>query len=279
MDVIDLGERSFNTFGLVVFRNVFVQCRTANGLALSSPNNAKQNDNMWARKSFQVFRAYDTGQSHVLDSWRLKGCGSAASPTQTSMGFRGATIWSIPHGVNVGQNQLIMRNITYDDGPPDPVKLFSFDVGQRDTYGAYFATLLDADGSLTGRRVGDTCRPTLVGSANTIRAITGSYQITPSNLWYKLSGLDDGGARGSASSNDTRCSLFSASEYPMWVCDRGSINVGSIMVMPNNRAETSARTKEVWGRVAHFGDDLLVDGPYAHPEIELITRVRMHRCF
>ena len=127
-DVFDVGNRGFNTFGQVIFRNVFVHCRTANGLALTPPNQANEERN-WARKNFRVFRAYDTGQSHVLDSWRIhSSCGTEASPAG-GHSFRSAQIWSLPHGVNVTQNQLVMRNITYVDGPPDPVKLFSFDVG------------------------------------------------------------------------------------------------------------------------------------------------------
>lgn len=215
-----------------------------------------------------MFRAYDTGQSHVLDAWRIENCGSASAPQRgvdnngnPITEFRAAQIWSIVHGVNMPQNQLFMRNITYADGPPDPVKLISFDVGQRDTYGAYYMNLLDADGSLTGRRASPSaCRPTWVGSANTIRAITGGYQNTTSNLWFKLTGLDDGVARGSASSGDARCDLMSTAEYPMWACDRGSVNVAAILVWPNDRAQTTARTKEVWGRVAHWGD-ILSEGP------------------
>jgi len=175
--------------------------------------------------------------------------------------FRAVQVWSIPHGVNMPQNQLAMRNITYVDGTPDPVKLISFDVGQRDTYGAYFMNLLDTDGSLTGRRTSlSDCRPTWVGSANTIRAVTGDYELTPSNLWFKLSGLDDGAERGSASSGDARCDLLSTAEYPMWACDRGSISVAAILVVPNNREQTTESTQQVWGHIAHFGDSL-AEGP------------------
>jgi len=269
MDVNDLGDRTFNTFGKVVFRNVHVKCRTSNGdaIALSVPDGTTT-ERSWRKKSFKMFRAYDTGQSHVLDAWRIENCGSAAAPQRgldangnTITEFRAAQIWSIVHGVNMPQNQLAMRNITYADGPPDPVKLISFDVGQKDTYGAYYMNLLDADGSLTGRRASPSaCRPTWVGSANTIRTITGGYQNTPSNLWFKLTGLDDGGARGSASSGDARCDLMSTVEYPMWACDRGSVSVSAILAWPNDRAQTTANTKQVWGRVAHWGDSL-AEGP------------------
>ena len=268
MDINDIGDRSFNTFGKVVFRNINLQCRSSNGLTVEPPTLIKSQERTWTKKSFKMFRAYDTGQSHVLDSWQIQGCGNETAPM---MGvdfrgdlvyeFRAAQIWSIPHGVNMPQNQLVMRNITYADGPPDPVKLISFDVGQKDTYGAYFMNFLDADGSLTGRRTSpSTCRPTWVGSAHTIRAVTGSYENTASNLWFKLSGLDDGSARGGASTGDTRCDLLSVAEYPMWACDRGSISVAAILVVPNSRPQTTASTKEVWGRVAHFGDSLS-DGP------------------
>ena len=218
--------------------------------------------------SFKMFRAYDTGQSHVLDTWQIRDCGTETAPLQgkNSRGnpideFRAVQIWSIPHGVNMPQNQLVMRNITYADGPPNPAKLISFDVGQRDTYGAYFMNFLDADGSLTRRRADTSaCRPTWVGSAHTIRAVSEGYQDTASNLWFKLTGLDDGGARGSASSGDARCDLMATVEYPMWACDRGSISVAAILVVPNDREQTTARTKQVWGRVQHWGD-ASTDGP------------------
>jgi len=261
MDINDVGNRCFNTFGQVVFRNVNIRCRTSNGLAIAPPTANRPQEQTWTKKSFKMFRAYDTGQSHVLDSWRIQGCGTQASPMPNTSGFRSAQIWSIPHGVNKPQNQLIMRNITYADGPPDPVKLISFDVGKRDTYGAYMSNLLDADGSLTSRRAGPSdCRPTWIGSANTIRATSSGYQLTPANLWYKLTGLDDGAARGDASSGDARCDLLSTAEYPMWACDRGSIGVAAILVSPNGRVETTASTYEMWGHVAHFGDSLS-DGP------------------
>ena len=266
--VNDIGDRSFNTFGLVVFRNVNIRCRTANGEAVNPPNQVTTNEKRWHKKSFKMFRAYDTGQSHVLDAWQIQDCGTAANPMQgtdsngqPTTEFRAVQLWSIPHGVNMPQNQLIMRNITYADGPPDATKLISFDVGQRDTYGAYFMNLFDADGSLTMRRASPSdCRPTWVGSAHTIRAITGAYQQTSANKWFKLTGLDDGTARGSASSGDSRCDLMSDAEYPMWACDRGSVSVAAILVVPNERAQTTARTKEMWGRVTHWGD-AVADGP------------------
>jgi len=268
MDVNDLGDRTFNTFGMVVFRNVNIQCRTANGHALVMPHDNTVLESEWRKMSFKMFRAYDTGQSHVLDAWRIEECGTAAAPLRgldvqgaPQTEFRAAQIWSIVHGVNMPQNQLVMRNITYADGDPDPAKLISFDVGQRDTYGAYFMNLLDADGSLTQRRAGPSdCRPTVVGSAHTIRATSGGYDQTNSNLWFKLTGLDDGAARGSASNGDARCDLMSQAEYPMWACDRGSISVAAILVVPNEREQTTARTKQVWGGVAHWGDSL-ADGP------------------
>lgn len=270
IDILDVGDRSFNAFGEVLFRNINVQCRTSNGLAIGPPTQSKLGESSWRKKTFKMFRAYDTGQSHVLDSWQIRGCGSEAEPMQgvNANGdhvyqFRAAQIWSIPHGVNMPQNQLVMRNITYADGPPDPVKVISFDIGQKDTVSAYFMNLLDADGSLTRRQSSPSaCRPTWVGSANTIRAVSSpeEYELTPSNLWFKLSGLDDGAARGSASSGDSRCDLLSTAEYPMWACDRGSISVAAILVTPNNREQTTASTKEVWGHVAHFGD-ILAEGP------------------
>ena len=67
---------------------------------------------------------------------------------------------------------------------------------------------------------------------------------------------------------------MSTAEYPMWACDRGSISVAAILVVPNDREQTTARTKEVWGRVQHWGDastegpplsgDHQVVGPHDH---------------
>ena len=204
-----------------------------------------------------MFRAYDTGQRHVLDTWQIAGCGTKEAPMAQSATFRRALIWSIPHGVNVPQNQLALRNVSYVGGSPPAAKLFSFDVGSRDTYGALFSNLIDADGTVTERTSAKVpCRPTVVGSANTILSVTGGYDRSPPSLWFKLSGLDDGGARGSSAVGDKRCDLLADAEFPMWACDRGSMDVGAIEVQVNGRIQTTARTKEVWGRVSHFGDAL-----------------------
>eukprot|EP00961_Rhodomonas_salina_P049769 668770-Rhodomonas_salina.1 len=74
-------------------------------------------------------------------------------------------------------------------------------------------------------------------------------------MWYKLSGLDDGGARG-GNASDARCELLDQAEYPMWACDEGSMSVGALVVIRNNQAQTTQSTKEVYGRLTHFGDGL-----------------------
>ena len=51
---MDIGDRSFNAFGRVVFRNINVVCRTANGLALSPPTSSKQGERAWNKKSFKM---------------------------------------------------------------------------------------------------------------------------------------------------------------------------------------------------------------------------------
>jgi len=272
-DITDFTKQSFNVFGEVVFRNSNVQCRTANGLAMEPTTDVEDiHDKAWQSQTFKVFRSYDTGQKHVLVGWRISGCGSASAPMATD--FRDALIWTFPHGVNVNQNQLAMRNITYVDGPPLAPKHIAFDVGSKDTYGAYFATFLDEDGSLTLRATEeDSCRPTLAGSAGMIRAVTGGYEQLAANIWYKLSGLDDGGERGD-NTDDDRCDLLSDAEYPFWVCDRGSMSVSSLTIQPNDREQTTERTKENWGRIAHFGDaladgvplsgDIGIVGPHDH---------------
>jgi hypothetical protein len=110
--------------------------------------------------------------------------------------------------------------------------------------------LLDADGSLTGRAAANgSCEPTLVGSANTIRTVSGGtgYEILHPNLWYKLSGLDDRGARGTNES-DARCNVTAEAEFPMWVCSRGSMSVASFESQPNNREQTTARTRQPLSR-------------------------------
>eukprot|EP00286_Rhodomonas_abbreviata_P010215 CAMPEP_0181328488 /NCGR_PEP_ID=MMETSP1101-20121128/22749_1 /TAXON_ID=46948 /ORGANISM="Rhodomonas abbreviata, Strain Caron Lab Isolate" /LENGTH=1128 /DNA_ID=CAMNT_0023437393 /DNA_START=399 /DNA_END=3785 /DNA_ORIENTATION=- len=280
MDIVDLGERSFNAFGNVAFRNINVRCRTANGANLNpAPPQSKNTEKIWEKHMFKLFRAYDTGQRHVVDSWQISGCGTAAQPMDTI--FQRAQLWSVPHGVNVNQNQLAMRNITYLDGTPDPTKLISVDIGKKDTYSAYYGTFLDADGTVTqrnthpARRSSGACKPAIVGSAGMRRAVNAGdgWDERPPNMWYKLSGLDDGGARGRNESDD-RCELLDEAEYPMWACDEGSMNVGALLIQPNDRAQTTASTYEVWGRITHFGDawedgspvsgDHQVVGPHDH---------------
>lgn len=240
VDVVDIGDRSMNAFGEQSFRNVYLKCRTDNtdGTATMSPATTLH-EKMWPDMKFKGFRSYDTGQKHLVEDW-IVDCGSQASPLMDTYEIRRAQIWSFPHGVNINQHQIIFRNITYVDAP-DQKKLFSYDVGSKDTYSTYYMTFSDADGSMTLRRENNNkpCAPTIAGTAGMIHSVSSGGDSDdlihlPANMWYKLTGLDEAISRGTNTADD-RCALHTESEYPFWLCDQGKVNVGSFMPVPNNQ--------------------------------------------
>ena len=280
VDIVDLGERSMNAFGDQSFRNVYLKCRSTNEEAtMVTPANT-WDERMWPDLRMKGFRSYDSGQRHVVSDWLID-CGSEGSPLMDAYDFRSAQIWSFPHGVNINQFQIIFRNISYVD-KPDPKKLFSFDVGSKDTYSPFYMCFEDADGSMSGRHdeLGRDCAPAIAGTAGKVRSVSSggddnNLMHFPANMWFKLTGLDDASARGT-NTGDSRCSLRDEAEYPMWVCDKGRVNLAAFEPMPNNRGETSARTKMEFGRLAHWGDSIAqgvpmsgqaqIVGPFEHSQ-------------
>ncbi len=277
MDVVDIGDRSFNAFGEVSFRNIYLKCRSAN--VISIPQNfEKYNEKAWAAFSFKGFRSYDTGQKHIVSDW-IVDCGSIANPLMSTYQYRKAQIWSFPHGVNINQFQLVMRNISYVDSP-DPAKIMSYDVGSKDTFSPFFMVFVDADGSMSRHRdnKNTTCVPSICGSSGMVRSVSSggdknNVQHLPANLWFKLTGLDSHTARGTNTS-DERCNLRKNSEYPFWVCDQGKVGLASFEIIPNGRDMTTSRSKKEYGRITHWGDtmnqgipmsgDPQVVGPFEH---------------
>ena len=277
MDVVDIGDRSFNAFGEVSFRNIYLKCRSAN--VISIPQNfEKYHEKAWAGFSFKGFRSYDTGQKHIISDWIID-CGSLAKPLMSTYRYRKAQIWSFPHGVNINQFQLVIRNISYMESP-DPVKLMSYDVGSKDTFSPFFMVFVDADGSMSQHRVNKntTCVPSICGSSGMVRSVSSGgdendVQHLPANLWFKLTGLDSHTARGTNTS-DERCDLRKNAEYPFWVCDQGKVGLASFEIVPNGRGKTASRSKKEYGRITHWGDTLnqgvpmsgdpQVVGPFEH---------------
>jgi hypothetical protein len=273
LDMHDIGNRGFNAFGEVTFTNISAQCRSTNGLQQLpvTSDQPKMQEKRFDENFFVMFRAYDTNQKHVITNWRVTDCGSPQSPLSNVTGR--AAIWSIPHN-QVMQFQLLMRNVVYTEPRPPDHKLVSYETAVPGKYGGFFGNFLDADGSLTSRAIA-----TIAGSAGMVQSIPESEGTSPlqlpANIWWKLSGLDDSGSRGLASS-DARCSLHSSWEYPMWACDQGTEYVGTIRVDQGNGALNDNANKhyEQAGAVTHWGDaiesgvplpyDSAVTGPFDH---------------
>jgi len=88
LDISDLGDRTYISFGSVIFRNINVQCQTANGLAISTLYNTAPLEKAWLKRVHNVFRAYDTAAS--IDSWRISDCGTEAAPAEPIKFRRGS---------------------------------------------------------------------------------------------------------------------------------------------------------------------------------------------
>lgn len=60
IDIHDIGDRTFNAFGEVIFKDVSVKCRT-NNTQLPVAADPLGNERDWEKNAYNMFRAYDTG--------------------------------------------------------------------------------------------------------------------------------------------------------------------------------------------------------------------------
>ena len=186
-------------------------------------------------------RTDDTGNRHILSNWTIEACNDMGDP---SGDYPDARIWTLPAGVNMPQFQLAMRGVQYEGELYEGARL-SLEEVRMDRFGKNFMSVLDADGSLTGRGVRTIIGPT-----------------RGAKFWM----LEDVEAHAAA-----RCENRSDWDYAMWACDAGDRRIASMEFEHASSAlsfEERVGTINHWGyapdRGAEIGGDTAIIGPYHH---------------
>ena len=121
-EVYDFIDRSYNVFGDVWLDKVRITCRSGNQGVINT--GIKSYDLAFGRAEYAGFRAYDTGQRHLLTNWVFEHCSAESG-----------NVWVLPIGVNVPQAQVMVANVTYLS-PVEPNAFFGWDVGSVDRFGS-----------------------------------------------------------------------------------------------------------------------------------------------
>ena len=236
VDLADISDRSYNTFGKVFFENTTMTCRTGNPVAFTGVTSL---ETAFADNDLKMFRAYDTGQQHMIRGWHVDSCNQ---PSEKDC----AGIWTVPNGINVNQFQTAVSGVTYEQ-EPDSKSMFAcaFDSGRFG--GLQAENMLDVDGSLSLRGV-----PTIIGSA---------YE-NAGDFWRLH--------------RDPRWCEYKHSKWPMWMCDQDSISVGYIeTTFQPGKNENEDNWSKRAGTIHHWGSspedmpalrgyDPGIAGPYDH---------------
>lgn len=244
VDMADIVDRSYNAFGSVLFENTTIKCRTGNSVRFMGVTDLEES--FHTREHMKMFRAYDQGQQHVISGWHVDSCNTASTRIYDSQGKRAcAGIWTVPQGVNVPQFQLAAQRVTYEQ-PPDVYTRFAcaFNASKMNSQAG---SLLDVDGSLSMRN-----SPTIIGAGDSAAG----------NFWHLH---EDGNL----------CEKIQSS-WPMWMCERDSINIGYIETHfhPSKHEDQGDNWYVRAGTITHWGStpqdaalrswDPGTAGPYDH---------------
>lgn len=284
VEVSDMRDHTFHVFGDVWLDDVHVRCRSGNAVETVGTQFWEK---VYNRKNYKAFRSCtwfphvhlfphsldhtpasttrahqcltltpavvhvpacptdDTGNRHIVTNWEIHGCNDMSDAQ-----FPDARVWTLPAGVNMPQYQLAMAAVTYAEPVYEPARVALEEV-RMDRFGQFFMSLVDADGTLTGRGV-----PTIVGAHG-------------GNKFWMLSDVEAGAGAACEERTDW--------DYPMWACDAGERGATSFELAYSARQAVSdnwnigAGSINHWGyaasRAAPIGLDPGVMGPYHHDHV------------